>query len=242
MIHFTRALDRHERGVVVQKCKSCGAEVEWVKTEAGKKLILDKDPIESGNVVVLIDGEGNKMARVVKQDELTDKPRRISHWATCPDADHWRGKKVPKQHLASNWVRKVSENTFRYILEKQMLRGAHLAIYQTLFFYGPLTTREVNDKLGGVEMHSRLVELERLGVVVEIGLKICSITRQESMSWDVTDNLPHIYHVMDRASRPHDDAIKITLQELRDLYQASRTRPSDEVKSVMLWLRSEVIP
>jgi hypothetical protein len=45
-------------------CRSCGAKVEWVETANGKKMPMDLEP----------DAEGN----------------RISHFATCPQANDWR--------------------------------------------------------------------------------------------------------------------------------------------------------
>lgn len=231
---------------MVQRCKSCGAEIEWVKTEYGKNLILDKEPNKDGNVVLLMGKNGNVFAKVMKQgDSFPGKPKRISHWATCPQSNQWRGnggkEEDKKFNLAMNWVRKANENTYRYIIEKGLLSKPHLAMYEALFHSGPLTLREINDRFGGPDLHSRLIELEKLGVAVEIGFKVCSITNQESMSWDVTNKLPMLHPVMTPVDRPDAKAIMVTLDELRDLYQMSRTRPSEEVKSVMLWLKNEAI-
>lgn len=65
-------------------CKSCSAPIEWVKyARTGKAMPLDLEPAEDGNLVV-IDG-------VAHQHMLGDtRPRRKSHFATCPQAENWR--------------------------------------------------------------------------------------------------------------------------------------------------------
>ncbi|MBF0501471.1 MAG: hypothetical protein HQM09_15125 [Candidatus Riflebacteria bacterium] len=61
-------------------CKSCGASIRWVKTEAGKSMPIDDKPNPAGNIVI-----ENGVATV-----RTDKPANtrlyISHFATCVNA------------------------------------------------------------------------------------------------------------------------------------------------------------
>lgn len=55
------------------KCKSCGAQIEWVKTKTrGSSMPVDP------KYVVVVTNEG----QIVKG--------RISHFATCPNADQHR--------------------------------------------------------------------------------------------------------------------------------------------------------
>lgn len=60
------------------KCKSCGAEIEWIKTDKGKNAPIDAKPIKvwsqtRGGAWMLIDGH-------------------VSHFATCPNANQHRKK------------------------------------------------------------------------------------------------------------------------------------------------------
>ncbi len=67
-------------------CKSCGAEIQWCVTPAGKSIPIDAKPTESGNLVVV-----KGVARyATEDDDRVYRPRRISHFATCPDADGHR--------------------------------------------------------------------------------------------------------------------------------------------------------
>jgi hypothetical protein len=74
----------------MSSCSSCGARVEWVTTDAGKKMPLDLEPSAAGNVVVRGDG----VARTLGPLELAMLPtgtvRRVSHFATCPNAEQHR--------------------------------------------------------------------------------------------------------------------------------------------------------
>lgn len=61
------------------RCKSCGAEIRWEKTPAGKHMPMDPRPEKR---IVL--GRVNGLAYVVD----TYMP----HWATCTSADEHRRK------------------------------------------------------------------------------------------------------------------------------------------------------
>lgn len=69
-------------------CNSCGAELLWVRTEAGKATPLDAQPTDNGNIAV-VDGVAH-----VCYDLLDDDAglRYTSHFATCPDAKEHRKK------------------------------------------------------------------------------------------------------------------------------------------------------
>lgn len=78
-------------------CSSCSARVEWVTTDAGKKMPLDLEPSAAGNVVVRGDG----VAATLGPIELAMLPagtvRRVSHFATCPNADQHRRRPGPSR-------------------------------------------------------------------------------------------------------------------------------------------------
>jgi hypothetical protein len=72
-------------------CSSCNAPILWVTTENYKRMPLDPEPFENGNII-LEDG----VAIFAKKDGLFDagKPRFQSHFASCPQsAEHRKDKK-----------------------------------------------------------------------------------------------------------------------------------------------------
>ena len=74
-------------------CRSCNAAIEWLVTTAGKSIPVDVEPTADGNLVVNGAGEVQALGPL----ELLALPpgtvRRTSHFATCPDAEQWRGRK-----------------------------------------------------------------------------------------------------------------------------------------------------
>lgn len=66
-------------------CRYCGEMILWVVTDKnGKKMPLDPDPVEDGNVIKVRKADnGDKIVHMLHRDETTDKPRYKSHWATC---------------------------------------------------------------------------------------------------------------------------------------------------------------
>ena len=66
-------------------CRSCGAPIDWAVTAAGKRMPLDVERRDDGNVTFDPDGT----ARVVP----VGKGSRVSHFATCPNAQSHRRKR-----------------------------------------------------------------------------------------------------------------------------------------------------
>ena len=56
------------------KCKSCGAEIVYLKTKNGKIIPINADTIQG------------------KETVYDHKIDHVSHFATCRDAGAWRGK------------------------------------------------------------------------------------------------------------------------------------------------------
>ncbi len=81
------------------RCRSCGAPIIWARTEAGKPMPVDADPIDGGNVLLVATGTATPIARShpavdPRIDGLAVEaaPRHTSHFATCPQAGKWRRK------------------------------------------------------------------------------------------------------------------------------------------------------
>lgn len=68
-------------------CRSCSAPIEWAEwADSGKAVPLDVDPAENGNLAVV----AGKVHRFTADDARLGRERRVSHFATCPDAGKWR--------------------------------------------------------------------------------------------------------------------------------------------------------
>lgn len=57
----------------VAHCRSCNAEIVWLKTSKDKPMPVDKATVKEG-------------------DTHYDSTRHVSHFATCKDANKWRKK------------------------------------------------------------------------------------------------------------------------------------------------------
>lgn len=58
-----------------RNCKSCGAEIVWLKTNNNKNIPVDRNSIIDEDATIF------------------DPNQMISHFATCPDSEKWREKK-----------------------------------------------------------------------------------------------------------------------------------------------------
>lgn len=85
----------------MSRCRSCHAEILWVVTAAGRRMPVDAEPVEGGNVAITGVNGRQQFAAVVLgpadrlRAELDDGRRYVSHYATCPDADQWRNRPKP---------------------------------------------------------------------------------------------------------------------------------------------------
>lgn len=72
-------------------CRSCGADVLWAKTDAGKSMPLDPEPVDDGNVLLYRTPEGLRAVVMSKGDHVPDNAsRHKTHFATCPNAERHR--------------------------------------------------------------------------------------------------------------------------------------------------------
>lgn len=75
-------------------CRSCNAEVRFVKTVGGKTQILDAEPSEKGNVQIVMVG-GEEIAQALgpafrASAQMEGIPLYLDHHATCPNVKDWR--------------------------------------------------------------------------------------------------------------------------------------------------------
>ena len=74
-------------------CKSCGAPITWTVTHKGKRMPVDAEPVENGNITLRRDGD-----EVIAEYPGKEHPslfedegaRYVSHFSTCPERAEWR--------------------------------------------------------------------------------------------------------------------------------------------------------
>lgn len=79
-------------------CSSCGKEIIWAITDNGKRMPIDPDPDAHGNVRLSFGRRGEApSAKVLGKKDLAEREEGAhlyrSHWATCDDADRFRGRR-----------------------------------------------------------------------------------------------------------------------------------------------------
>jgi hypothetical protein len=82
--------------VSASECRSCGAEVIFVRSAAtGRRMILDVEPTQGGNVALDDAGQAAYVlsGSVLERAQDTQEPLYTSHFATCPQANQWRGRR-----------------------------------------------------------------------------------------------------------------------------------------------------
>lgn len=77
------------------RCKSCGAEITWAFTHAGKRMPVDAKPTEGepgGNVTLMTMDDGRLIATVhgKPEDIKPSFERYTAHFVTCPNAARHR--------------------------------------------------------------------------------------------------------------------------------------------------------
>ena len=148
--------------------------------------------------------------------------------------------------LASPRVKRTSKATFRAIIDEGLLSKQRLNVYKLLFVCGPLTGREVNQRLETVSGHKRLSELKRLDVVDTYGSKTCGVTGRHAEAWDVTGRMPL---APEHATSPHPK--KRMLQEVsrgvrlaavlrKRPVPAPKEDPKDFMGRYLVWLNQDV--
>lgn len=90
-------------------------------------------------------------------------------------------------------ARRTSIAVYHRIEEEEgLLSKAQWRVYAWLFECGPATAGEIAQAIEYIRNNTsaRLVELKKMGVVEEIGERVCETTGNNVILWDVTDQLP----------------------------------------------------
>lgn len=79
-------------------------------------------------------------------------------------------------------------------LRQQLASGAlsreRFRVWDALAMHGPMTGREVDDRLKTVSAHKRLIELCDLGVAEIVGERTCKVTGRIAVEWAALERLP----------------------------------------------------
>lgn len=81
----------------MSRCRGCGAEIDWIRTRAGKNMPVDPEPVfvavdDGADVFVTDEGEVIH-GREVPANDGSAEVAFVSHWATCPVAGQFRRKR-----------------------------------------------------------------------------------------------------------------------------------------------------
>lgn len=91
-------------------------------------------------------------------------------------------------------MRATSSEAYRIILESGLLSASRMAVYSHLYHEGALTRNEIDRNLAegrpNPTYSRRLAEMERMGVLARVGVRVCAVTGFRADTWDVTDRLP----------------------------------------------------
>lgn len=93
-------------------------------------------------------------------------------------------------------MRHTSVETYNQIESEGLLSHMRMVVYKSIYKNGPLTISECTNIINSIDSKSispRFAELERVGVITDVGLKICSITGRNVTLWQTTNKLPIKY-------------------------------------------------
>lgn len=81
------------------RCASCSAEIVWGVTKAGKRMPLNSPPEKRAVMVEAYEPDDEESTgsvmfyRAEDKDHVAILDTFVPHWATCPHANQWKGKK-----------------------------------------------------------------------------------------------------------------------------------------------------
>lgn len=71
-------------------CSACRQPIVWALTMKGKRIPLNPDPNEKGNLALTRTVDGHLVAIFVAPSDFQISPRYTSHFANCPGAHNFR--------------------------------------------------------------------------------------------------------------------------------------------------------
>lgn len=102
-------------------------------------------------------------------------------------------------------MRQTSATAYNEIKNSGLLSKRRFEVYQALYLYGPMTANELirhfkvhRPEGNQTSYNARFSELERMGVIKEVGTKKDDVSGNECILWDCTDALPGKLVKLDR--------------------------------------------
>jgi DNA-binding HxlR family transcriptional regulator len=95
-------------------------------------------------------------------------------------------------------MRDTSQKAYKHIVATGILGKRRTQVYEALFQLGPLGSREIWEEIKKIctkpipqhSINPRFKELERMGLVQQVGEHACPYTDHTVVSWDVTSKFP----------------------------------------------------
>lgn len=92
-------------------------------------------------------------------------------------------------------IRETSIAVYHQIQEEGLLSDRRNQVFKCLWEHGPMTQNETYVKLNVPNLQQssimpRFAELKDLGVITDIGKRICTVTGRMVLEWNVTGELP----------------------------------------------------
>lgn len=87
-------------------------------------------------------------------------------------------------------MRHTSIKAWDSLVASRRLGKRQSEAYDCVYRHGPVTAREMVDITGIDGLWKRTSELDRLGVIAAVGERVCRVTGEMSVVWDVTDKVP----------------------------------------------------
>jgi len=119
-------------------------------------------------------------------------------------------------------VRDTSREIYFRIKEDGTLSKKRWELYDIIYKHGPMTGNEAFQHtqlftLQGYRhnVYSRLGELREMGVIKEVGTRVCSVTNELVILWDVTSNLPTKFEKKKSAKQIIAE-LKLEIEELKE--------------------------
>ena len=137
-------------------------------------------------------------------------------------------------------TRTTSIVAYHTIKDSRLLNEKQWRVYHHLFHEGPLTGAELDDALATADAHKRVSELERAGVVREVGHKVSERTGMRNVLWDVTLHLPVKRTATRLPPKPSREDTSRGVAQLRHLAAASGQDLPAEAERLLAYVEARL--
>lgn len=131
-------------------------------------------------------------------------------------------------------IRQTSIDVYNQILADGTLGNRQMLVYDTIFKHGPLTQMETVRTIDDPDivehgLTPRFAELKRMGAIVEVGERECTITGRNVILWDVTDRLPDKAFLRKKSKKETIEELEQLVTELMAENESLKSRLSKTI-------------